>query len=68
MSLQQIVSGPGEASSLLDIMSSSAMSTGSNSSLRNVTVKKVCIQGFREEFFKGGGGGGDICNMDYMYI
>lgn len=42
MSLQPCGSGQGEGSSLLNIMSSSAMSTGSNSGLRNVTVKKVC--------------------------
>lgn len=41
MSLQQCGSAQGEGSSLLNIMSSSAMSTGSNSGLRNVTVKKV---------------------------
>ena len=42
-SLQQAVSGSGEGSLLLNIMSNSAMSTGSNSGLRNVTVKKVNI-------------------------
>ena len=43
MGLQQSGLGQGEGSSLLNIMSSSAMTTGSNSSLRNVTVKKVWI-------------------------
>ena len=43
MSLQQGAGGQTDGSSLLNIMSSSAMTTGSNSSLRNFTVKRVIL-------------------------
>ena len=43
--------GSGEGSSLLNIMSSSAMSTGSNSSLRNITVKKVRLLKEKKTYF-----------------
>ena len=47
MSLQQGAGGQTDGSSLLNIMSSSAMTTGSNSSLRNFTVKKVLLHNWK---------------------
>ena len=41
LSLQLSMSSVGDGQALLDLMSNSAMTTGSQSGLRNVTVRKV---------------------------